>query len=216
MAGKRSYLDGCAVAHALDLVGDRWALLVVRELLLGPKRFTDLRTGLPGAAPNVIAQRLRELESVGVVRRRTLAPPAASKVYELTEWGVELEPVVVALGAWAGRSPAMRHDAPMSVDSLVLALRTLFDADAARGFTATIGLRIGVDEFAATVADGAFAVRRGPAADPDATITASADELNAVLWGDADLAESSVVGDPAAARRFTGLFPLPRPAEIAG
>src|ERR671932_1050136 len=108
MATMRSYQDGCAVAHALDFVGERWALLVVRELLLGPKRFTDLRTGLPGVSPNVLAQRLRELEQAGVVRRRRLPPPAASQVYELTEWGVDLEPVLTALGRWGSRSPAPR------------------------------------------------------------------------------------------------------------
>ncbi len=96
----RTYDDACAAAHALDLVGERWALLVVRELLLGPKRFTDLRTGIPKASPNVLAQRLRELERAGVVRRRKLPPPAASRVYELTEWGLELEPVIVSPGRW--------------------------------------------------------------------------------------------------------------------
>ena len=94
----RTYDDACAAAHALDLIGERWALLVVRELLLGPKRFTDLRAGLPGVSPNVLAQRLRELERAGVVRRRKLPPPAASRVYELTDWGKELEPVIVRLG----------------------------------------------------------------------------------------------------------------------
>ena len=98
MVTKRTYCDGCAAAHALDLVGERWALLVVRELLLGPKRFTDLRAGLPGVSANVLAQRLRELERAGVVRRRKLPPPAASRVYELTDWGMELEPVIVRLG----------------------------------------------------------------------------------------------------------------------
>ena len=97
----RTYDDACAAAHALDLVGERWALfLVVRELLLGPKRFADLRAGISKASPNVLAQRLRELERAGVVHRRRLPPPAASRVYELTEWGMELEAVVVSLGRW--------------------------------------------------------------------------------------------------------------------
>src|SRR5437764_3058381 len=98
MAKKRSYADSCGIARALDLVGERWALLVVRELLLGPKRFTDLRVGLPHLGPDVLSQRLRELEQAGIVRRRTLAPPAASKVYELTPRGRALEPVILALG----------------------------------------------------------------------------------------------------------------------
>src|SRR5882724_9674006 len=100
MAGKRSYGDPCGIARALDLVGERWALLVVRELVLGPKRFTDLRAGLPNLSPDVLAQRLRELERAGVALRRKLPPPAGSWVYELTDWGRELEPVVLALGRW--------------------------------------------------------------------------------------------------------------------
>src|SRR3954447_21088106 len=102
----RTYGDGCAIAHALDLVGERWGLLVVRELLLGPKRYTDLRRGLPNASPNVLAQRLGELERAGVVRRRKLPPRAAVRVYELTDWGRELEGTVISLGHWAARSPS--------------------------------------------------------------------------------------------------------------
>jgi DNA-binding HxlR family transcriptional regulator len=137
---RRTYDDGCAAAHALDLIGERWALLVVRELLLGPKRFTDLRAGLPHASPNVLAQRLRELEVVGVVRRRKLPPPAASKVYELTDWGLELEPVIVRLGRWGARSPSRPRDAGLSVDSLILSCRTMFDPRAAEGLTASYEL----------------------------------------------------------------------------
>ncbi len=113
---KRTYDEGCATAHALDLIGERWALLVVRELLLGPKRFTDLRDGLTGASPNVLAERLRGLGRVGVLRRRRLPPPAASEVYELTGWGRELEPVVIALGRWGARSPSRPLDGGMSAD----------------------------------------------------------------------------------------------------
>src|SRR5215217_4721087 len=105
MSGKRSYEDGCATAHALDLVGERWALLVVRELLLGPKRFTDLRAGLPGISPNVLTQRLHDLEQFAIVRRRKLPPPFGSWVYELTDWGRQLEPVIIQLGRWGARSP---------------------------------------------------------------------------------------------------------------
>src|SRR5258706_6761741 len=126
-ASKRSYDDGCAAAHALDLVGERWALLVVRELLLGPKRFTDLRTGLPGISPNVLSQRLDELEQLAIVRRRKLAPPAASWVYDLTDWCRELEPVIVQLCRWSARSPLMNRYAKLSVDSLILSFRTKID-----------------------------------------------------------------------------------------
>src|SRR5919112_3620037 len=105
MAIKRTYDDSCAAAHALDLVGERWALLVVRELLLGPKRFTDLRSGLPHVSPDVLAQRLRELEESGIVRRGKLPPPAGSRIYELTERGQQLEPVVLELGRFGSVAP---------------------------------------------------------------------------------------------------------------
>ena len=110
MAKKRTYGDRCGIARALDVVGERWALLVVRELLLGPKRFTDLRAGLPGLSPDVLSQRLRELEQAGLVRRRKLAPPAGSRVYELTERGLALEPILLELGRWGSqrRSPRAR------------------------------------------------------------------------------------------------------------
>src|SRR3954469_17558802 len=98
----RSYEDRCGIARALDVVGERWALLVVREMLLGPKRFTDLRAGLPKLGPDILSQRLRDLEEAGIVRRGKLPPPAASRVYELTEWGQELEPVLMALGRGGG------------------------------------------------------------------------------------------------------------------
>src|SRR4029450_257389 len=132
MATMRTYGDGCAIARALDLIGERWALLVVRELLLGPKRYTDLRRGLPNASPNVLSERLRELERAGVVRRRKLPPPAGSRVYELTDWGLELEETVMALGHWGARSPTPPSDAPIvSADSIILALPARFDSGAA-------------------------------------------------------------------------------------
>src|SRR5829696_6178650 len=154
----RTYDDGCAAAHALDLVGERWALLVVRELLLGPKRFTDLRAGLPHASPNVLSERLRGLEEVGIVRRRRLPPPAASKIYELTAWGEELEPVIIRLGRWGARSPSKPADAPLGVDSLILSLRTMFDPVAAGDLEATYELIMGEDRFSAEVSRGDFEV----------------------------------------------------------
>src|SRR5688500_15664290 len=151
MVTRRTYDGGCAAAHALDLVGERWALLVVRELLLGPKRFTDLRAGIPKASPNVLAPRLRVLERARVARRRKLHPPAASRVYELTEWGLELEPVVISLGRWGARSPSKPRDAALGVDSLVLSFRAMFDARAAEGIRASYELRLGEDRFRAEV-----------------------------------------------------------------
>jgi DNA-binding HxlR family transcriptional regulator len=219
MATMRTYGDGCAIARALDLVGERWALLVVRELLLGPKRYTDLRRGLPNASPNVLSERLRELERAGVVRRHKLPPPAASRVYELTDWGLELEPLVISLGRWAARSPTPPGDAPIaSVDSVILALRSLFDSAAAQGLRASYELQLGEDRFRIEVADDEFHAARGGAHQPDATIATDPDTLNAVLWAGRPLDDAqrsgsmTIDGDKAAVERFVGLFPMPEPA----
>jgi len=191
MVKKRTYSDACGVARALDRVGERWALMIVRELLLGPKRFTDVRTGLPSLSADVLAQRLRELEEIGVVRRRRLPPPAAAQVYELTEWGLELEPVLVALGRWGARAAPPPEGVGMSLDSHVVSLRTLFDPERAHGFAARIALNLGEDRFRVEVADGRVEACRGELAEPDATI----------------------IGDQPVVARFLGLFPLPEPAD---
>lgn len=218
MTTKRSYEDGCATAHALDLIGERWALLVVRELILGPKRFTDLRAGLPAISPNVLTQRLEELEEANIVRRRKLPPPAAAWVYELTEWGQELEKVIMVLGRWGARSPNLMQGHPLSVDALILSFRTMFSGEAAGDFAATLEIRIGEDRFHAEIAKGTLALNRGPAANPDAVIEAPAEALVALAYGGQKLGEMlksgavKVEGDKQVLKRFFTLFPLPAQA----
>ena len=215
---KRTYADPCGIARALDLVGERWALLVIRDLVLGPKRFTDLRSGLPHLSPDVLAQRLRELEQAGIVQRRKLPPPAGSQVYELTDWGQELEPVVLALGRWGSRAPFPPTDAQLSADSMIIALKTLFHAPTAEGLNASFELRLGEQRFRATVAGGALELSRGGVEGPDATIAADTGALAAVLWHGRRLTEAlrsgdiRVDGDKQATRRFFNLFPLAEPA----
>ena len=222
MTTMRTYGDGCAIAQALDLVGERWALLVVRELLLGPKRYTDLRRGLRNASPNVLSQRLGELERAGIIRRRKLPPPAGSRVYELTDWGRELEQIVIALGHWGARSPTPPNDAPIvSADSIILALPARFDSHAAHGLRASYELRLGEDHFRIDVADDRIQVARGSADQPDATIDTDPDTINAVLWGDQSLADAqrsgniTIEGDTTAVERFLRLFPMPEPATAS-
>jgi DNA-binding HxlR family transcriptional regulator len=178
---RRTYGDPCGVARALDAVGERWALLVVRELLLGPKRFTDLHRGLGGVSQNVLSQRLRELEAAGIVRRRRLGPPAGAWAYELTEEGSALEPVLVALGRW-GRSRPMTAEAELSVDALVLALQTTFDPAAAGDLEASLDLRLDDDRLEVAVADGRLSVTRASAKDPDATLRTDAPTLRELAF----------------------------------
>ena len=207
------------MAHALDLVGERWALLVVRELLFGAKRYSDLKTDLPGISTNVLSHRLDELEHAGVVLRRRLPPPAASWVYELTDWGRELEPIVKQLGRWGARSPAHPRDAHLSVTSFVLSLRTNFDPHAAEGVSAGYELRLGEDRFHAQVADGRIQIARGAAEQPTATIEADPRTLAAVIYGGRDLTEAmtasevTIEGDKTSVERFLTLFTLPEPAR---
>ena len=219
MAGKRSYGDACGIARALDLVGERWALMVVRELLLGPKRFTDLRAGLPHVSSDVLAQRLRDLETAGVIEHRRLPPPYASQVYELTARGRALEPALIELGRWGGaNAPPPTDEMCMSRDAQVVSLRTLFDPARAGDFAARIQLRLGEDRFRVEIADGAVATTRGELPDADAIVETDPATLLEVLDGHRPLAKALKAGtmrfegDVEKARRFTELFPPPAPA----
>jgi DNA-binding HxlR family transcriptional regulator len=199
----RTYGDRCGIARALDLVGERWALLVVRELLLGPKRFTDLRAGLPNIGPDVLAQRLRDLEASGVIARRKLPPPAAAQVYELTDWGRELEPIVLGLGRWGSQAPVPSEDAPLGADAAMLALKTMFSPN---GLRARYEVRLGEDVYDVRVDGDRFDVARGTAERPDATIATDPGTLATVLWHGGAEADLRVDGDRAAVSRFLELF----------
>jgi DNA-binding HxlR family transcriptional regulator len=195
MTRVRTNPEGCGIAHASDLLGQRWTLLVVRELLLGPKRFTDLRAGISDISPNVLGQRLRELEETGLVRRRKLAPPAAAQVYELTEWGQELEPAVLALGRWASASPSFPLGAEMGPDSLVLALKSTFDPGKAEGLEGSYELRLGEIPFNITLREGRFEASRGEAENPDATIDSDPNTIASVVFGGNRLGKAVDSGD---------------------
>jgi DNA-binding HxlR family transcriptional regulator len=221
MAGERTYGQGCAIAHALDLVGERWALLVVRDLLLGPKRFTDLLSGLPGLSPGVLTQRLRELTDAGVLGRRRLGAPAASWVYELTPWGQQLAPIVTSLAQWGSQSPAMPHDAPMGSDSLMLSLGALFDGAAAGDLEATIAIHLGDEPFQIRIAHGELTVSRGDTGNPDATLHTDQHTLLVLLRTSIPLDEVQadgtlrITGNTQIVKQFRGLFPLPSPTPTA-
>ena len=219
----RCYHHYCPVAHSLDLVGERWALLVVRELLNGPKRYTDLLDGLSGIGTNILASRLRDLEEGGVVRRTKLPPPAASTVYELTEYGHELQEVVYALGRWGARS--LGPPAPDDVIApgwLPNALRATFDADAARGVTACYEVRIGEEVAAVRVSDGVLDAVSGAADAPDSVIATDATTLFQLVAREVDPASAvadgaaQVEGDGGALDAFVSLFSFaPRALALA-
>ena len=202
----RSYEDPCGIARALDVIGERWALLIVRELVFGPKRFTDLRAGLAGASPNVLSQRLRELEEAGVVRRNTEGPPT----YELTDRGQELHPILLQLGRWGAQS-TVRPSGALSVDALMVALEATFSPRAAGDLRATYALRVGDARFTVDVRDGMIEVARGTSRRPDAVIETDAQTLRATVFGDQKPADAGVEmrGDQRIARTFFRLFARP-------
>jgi DNA-binding HxlR family transcriptional regulator len=196
MTSSRSYGQACPVAHSLDMIGERWAMLVVRELRLGPRRYVDLQASLPGLSPSVLAQRLRDLERVGVLRRRTLPAPAGSRVYELTEWGTELEPVFTALAKWGMRSPVMPLEGVLTPDSVMLGMSTFFDEGADPTWTATYQVRLERDSYVVRVEGGRLAelVRdeaRGPV---DATVETDIETLLALQSGGESLTAAAQAG----------------------
>jgi DNA-binding HxlR family transcriptional regulator len=215
----RRYRDVCGTAQGLDLVGERWALLVVRELLLGPKRFTDLRKGLPGVSSNILAERLDGLERSGVVRRRRLPALAASKVYELTDWGMELDPRSPRPGAVGGA--ALHGGAKrtrLSVDGLVLSFRAIFDPRAAEGFEASYDILLDEQGFGLDVADGRIEISRGASGNPDARIKTDTATLGALVYEGGYLDEAlrsgdaEIEGDKQAVERLLTLFTMPKSA----
>lgn len=176
---RRSYADPCGIARALDVVGERWALLVLRELMLGPRRFGQLREGLPDMSPNVLTQRLRDLEDDGVVRKVMLEPPASVAVYELTERGRALEPILIELGRWGSSQPRIAGR-EMSVASMLFALRTMFDPTV--DGHVTYGLEVGGEQFTLAIADGHLTITRGRPQKPDARIGTDIRTLRTVVF----------------------------------
>jgi DNA-binding HxlR family transcriptional regulator len=218
---KRVYDDACGAAHALELLGDRWALLIVRELLLGPKRFSDLRGGLPGISANVLTQRLEELEANAIVMRRKLPPPASAWVYELTPWGLEAEEIVKVTGRWAARSPSHDPSLPISIASTVMSMRTMFAPERARDMSGKIGFRLGHEEFLATLAKGKLTIGRGAAEEGDVVVEGDQQALAGAIYGGVPLAKLEkagalrIAGDRALFERYIRLFPLPEKAPDA-
>jgi DNA-binding HxlR family transcriptional regulator len=217
MPTNRSYGDACALARALDVIGERWALLVVRELLFGPQRYSDLRQALPNASSNLVADRLRELEGRGVIRRRQLPPPAGSKVYELTAWGRRLEPILLALGDWGARVPLPPNGTTLSAASVLLFLRGVTRPNPDLPPT-VYGFDLDGRQWTVRTVDGEVDVEPGEPTRADVSIRTDPTTLNALLEDpgtvDAALSEGTIVvtGDLAALRQLLQAVTIPAPA----
>lgn len=214
-AAKRWYDDACGTALALEFVGERWSLLIIRELLLGPRRFSEIRFGLPGLSANVLTQRLVGLEEAGILVREKLAPPASVQVYALTPWGYEAEPIVMELGRWALRSPKHDPSMPFSRVSLMLALRMMLHRERIGDFAGAIGFRLGDEAYLASIADGDIAIERGGLERAVAILTGEPNAFLPAMFGTVPLGDVvaggglAVEGDAALAARFCTLFELP-------
>ena len=191
MADRKTYGEGCLAAHALDLIGDRWALLIARELILGPKRFGLIRAGLPGAATNMLTRRLEDMQSAGLLVRRTLPAPANAPVYELTAHGLGLRPVLLALCQWGVGVPGHDHRLPISPTSLMLSMESMLRPGADEPLNA--GFDMGTEIFASTVTAAAMHTRRSDHPEGEAIFRGPANALAIAVYGPASLAQ--VVAD---------------------
>jgi DNA-binding HxlR family transcriptional regulator len=209
------YDDACGTAFALELVGERWSLLIVRELMFGGRRFSDLRAGLPGISAKVLTERLESLEKAKIVQRRQLPPPASAQLYELTPWGYAAETPIKELGRWAASSPDHDPMLPLSPASLMLSFRTMFEASRAEGIEVKGAVRVGQDRFLVEVSGGALRAERGEDEEPDFIFEApSASPIAWAVYGKLpfdELAQAglSVTGDRDAALRYVDCFHLP-------
>src|SRR5690242_18323768 len=212
---KRWYDDACGTALALELVGERWSLLIVRELMFGGRRFSELRSGLPGVSANILARRLESLERAGIIQRRKLPPPASVQLYELTSWGYEAEIILQELGRWATRSPLHDPTLPLSAASILMSFRTMYSPICAKGEAAAIGFRFGADAFVLDFDGKGVHPRRAEPQGCALTVAADPTTLASVVYGGRSLADAeasgelTLTGDRKLFGRFLTWFPLP-------
>ncbi|QIG79196.1 winged helix-turn-helix transcriptional regulator [Stakelama tenebrarum] len=213
---KRWYRDACGTALAMDLVGERWSLLIIRELLLGPRRFGEVRAALPGISANVLTQRLEGLEKAGMLRRKLLADHPGVQVYELTRWGYAAEEPIFALSRWVAGSPLHDVTLPLSNTAFMLSLRTMMDRGRAAALEGMgLSFRVGGEPFRAVIADAMLSVRRDDAAGAEILFEGDTDGFKPVFYGPEPLAVTvpaglvRVTGDIDRAQAFVDCFRLP-------
>lgn len=216
----RWYDDACGTAFALELIGERWTILIMRELMFGPRRFGELRADMPGISAKILTQRLEGLEANRIIRRRTLPAPASVQVYELTEWGHEAEQLVQMLGRWATRHPGHDPGLPLSAASIMMSFRTMIDAARAGAIDERIGFRLGTHEFVGHIHDGTIDIARGSTQDASVIFTGTPESLAAAVYGGAAFDELQqtgalkVEGNRVMATKFVTLFPLPEKLDV--
>lgn len=219
----RWYDDACGMAFGLEVLGERWAMLIVRELLFGPRRFSDLRRGLPGISAKVLTERLEGLADWGVLERRILPPPAATQVYALTNWGQMVEPLIMEFGRWAARSACHDPTLPLSAASLMSSMKTMQIAARLEQLPdMALVMRIAGEPFVVAVKEGALSIRRGEIAAPDVTLYApGAPTIAGALYANISIAQLeteaglAVDGDRQALDAFLNCFALPPKTAIA-
>ncbi|MET1754726.1 helix-turn-helix domain-containing protein [Novosphingobium sp. RD2P27] len=210
------YDDACAAAFAMELIGERWSLPIIRELMLGGRRFSDIRASLPGLSAKVLTERLESLEAAGIVTRLAVNSPAPAKLYALTDWGLALEDVMQALGRWSVQSPEHNPRLPLTPVSLMLSMRTMLDATADKDWDTTVRFVVGEERFLGRLKGGDLRIERMGDREIQADIAFQAPDANAYLWvfyGKQALDAAGITlkaeGDPALVARFIGLFGLP-------
>jgi DNA-binding HxlR family transcriptional regulator len=212
---KRWYHDACGTALGLEVLGERWSLLIVRELMFGGRRFSDLRGSLSGISANILTMRLEGLERAGVVQRRVLPPPASIQIYELTQWGYETEVILRELGRWATRSPLHDPTLPLSAASLLMSFRTMYSPKRAKDKAATIGFRFGADGFVVDFDSKGAYPRRAEPQGCALTVVSDPTTLASVIYGGRRVADAeatgqlTLAGDQKLFNRFITWFPLP-------
>jgi DNA-binding HxlR family transcriptional regulator len=212
---KRWYHDACGAALGLELLGERWSLLIVRELMFGGRRFSDLRGSLSGISANILTMRLEGLERAGVVQRRLLPPPASIQIYELTQWGYEAEVILHELGRWATRSPLHDPTLPLSAASLLMSFRTMYSPKRAKDMAATIGFRFGADGFVVDFDSKGAHPRRAEPQGCALTVVSNPTTLASVVYSGRPVADAEATGELALTgdrklfNRFITWFPLP-------
>lgn len=214
VAEKRWYADACGTALALEFLGERWSMLIVRELMLGPRRFGELKADLMGISANVLTQRLESLERANILVRRKLPPPANVQVYELTQWGYESEPIFQTMGRWATRSPLHDPTLPLSPVSAMLSLRTMIDPDRP-DVRMTVGFRFPGASFVGTLDRHDLKIERGETDDADVVFETDPTRFVSLVYGKWPFEESEaegrlrLSGNRALAQQFVDLFALP-------